>query len=172
MCESARLLSMTAEAIGRRRNWMPWIGLLVILLCLFLNALFFVGVSVQKAIPSVSMVLVVVAAICAVLGIMRSFRQPQIYGGKISSSILGGITLLLCAFIALASVGARKLPDSAAAPQPGQKAPDFTLADTNGSKVSLAQLLGNAGGAANGSNSANAAAAPKAVLLIFYRGYW
>ena len=147
---------------------MPWIGLLLVVLSVLLNVLFFVGTSAQKIIPSLSLVLVALAAICAVVGILRSFRQPQVYGGKVSSSILGVITILLGAFIFLGSMGARKLPDSAAAPQPGQKAPDFTLADTSGNKVSLTQLLGNS----SATNGSSAATAPKAVLLIFYRGYW
>jgi peroxiredoxin len=52
-----------------------------------------------------------------------------------------------------------------AAPQAGQKAPDFTLPDQNGNAVTLAGLLAPPqGGPGNG--RANA------VLLIFYRGYW
>jgi hypothetical protein len=82
---------------------------------------------------------------------------------------------LLFALVIFISLSARKLPESAGAPQPGQKAPDFTLADTSGNKVSLEQLLSSsaaptatasAGATVTGGN------APKAVLLIFYRGYW
>lgn len=155
--------------MGRQRNWMAWVGLLLVLLSVLLNLLLFVGVSVQKIIPPSSMVLAALAAICAIAGVVRSFRQPQVYGGKVSNSILGIVTVLLCAFIVVASMGARKLPETAAAPQTGQKAPDFLLADTNNNKVSLAQLLGNSGGTAN---SSSAATKQKAVLLIFYRGYW
>jgi len=46
----------------------------------------------------------------------------------------------------------------------GQKAPDFTLQDTSGHPVTLAQLLS--------SPVPGSAEPPKAVLLIFYRGYW
>ena len=44
----------------------------------------------------------------------------------------------------------------------GQKAPDFTLTDSNDKPVTLAQLL---------TEPINNQP-PKAVLLIFYRGYW
>jgi hypothetical protein len=65
----------------------------------------------------------------------------------------------------------------------GQKVPGFTLADTNGNKVSLDQLLGKGEAAtktvslvappANQSPTAMSTAMPtKAVLLVFYRGYW
>ncbi|HZE25074.1 MAG TPA: hypothetical protein VE054_13850 [Blattabacteriaceae bacterium] len=74
------------------------------------------------------------------------------------------------------------MPSSAAAPQVGQKVPDFTLADTSGNKVSLDQLLGKADASVSASaNTATGQAIPvglstatptKAVLLVFYRGYW
>ncbi len=156
------------EMTQRQRNWLPLTGLLLVMLSIFSNALFFVAAPGQKVIPALSVALAVVGVLCAVVGVLRSFRQTQVYGGKVSSSILGVITMFLGLFIVLGSMGMRKLPDSAAAPQPGQKAPNFTLADTNGNKVSMAQLLGKANDAASSSTST----APKSVLLIFYRGYW
>ncbi len=48
-------------------------------------------------------------------------------------------------------------------PRVGQKAPTFTLVDSDGETVSLAQLLSGTGQRSD---------PPKAVLLIFYRGYW
>src|SRR5205814_5602210 len=116
------------------------------------------------------------------IGVMRAFRQPEVYGGKVSSSILGLVSLLICGLVGFGSIHARNLPSSAAAPQIGQKVPDFTLADTSGKKVSLGELLGKAASPASASanNSTGAATpvsmsgatTPKAVLLVFYRGYW
>jgi hypothetical protein len=70
----------------------------------------------------------------------------------------------------------------------GQKVPDFTLADTNGLKLSLGQLLGKEHVTlvapprevmeklGMGNQLPPASASPgtptKAVLLVFYRGYW
>jgi hypothetical protein len=58
----------------------------------------------------------------------------------------------------------------------GQKAPDFTLSDTNGKPVSLSELLstpinGKTMNAPVG-NAQQAPTSPKGVLLVFYRGYW
>jgi peroxiredoxin len=39
----------------------------------------------------------------------------------------------------------RQLPESGAAPQVGEKAPDFTLTDSNNKPVTLAQLLAEPG---------------------------
>jgi hypothetical protein len=66
-------------------------------------------------------------------------------------------------------VSARKLPNSTAAPQVGQQVPEFTLQDTSGKSVSLDQLLASS---SSGSLPAFQNRTPKAVLLIFYRGYW
>ena len=186
------------ETITRQRNWAPWIALLLALSALLSNAGYFMGLPGQRALPWLSVALAIAALGCAAVGIMRAFRKPQVYGGKVSSPILGVLSLLICGLVAIAAVTSRALPSSAAAPQVGQKVPDFTLADTNGNKVSLDQLLGKADaatktvslvapprevmeslkkeklGMANQSSpvAAGSAAPPKAVLLVFYRGYW
>ncbi len=50
----------------------------------------------------------------------------------------------------------RQVPLSAHAPRVGEKAPAFTLADQNGNPVALGDLLSGS----------------RAVVLIFYRGFW
>jgi hypothetical protein len=159
------------ELTERRRNWAPWLGLLLAVAAMLSNAGFFLGLPGQRAIPWLSLALAIAALVCVAVGIMRAFRQSQTYRGKVSSSILGVVSLLICGLVAVASITSRALPVAINAPQVGQKAPDFTLADTNGNKVSLGQLLGKADGSAP-AVSANAVAAPRAVLLVFYRGYW
>jgi hypothetical protein len=165
------------ELIQRKRNWAPWYGLLLALVAILSNAGFFLALPGQKAIPFLSWTLAVIALVFALKGVIRPFRQPQEYSGKISSSILGLTTVLIVALVVFGGIQSRKLPDAAEAPQPGQKAPDFTLADTNGTKVSLGQLLGNVSGRpsavpTSAASGATTTVAPKAVLLIFYRGYW
>jgi hypothetical protein len=158
------------ETITRRRNWAPLIGLLFALAALFSNAVFFWGLPGQKIVPVLSLALAAVAVFCITLGIMRAFRQSEFYGGKVSSSILGVFAVVVAALAVFIFVGARKIPGAEHAPQVGQKAPDFTLADTSNNKVTLAQLLAGDGGGAAG--AAGTLKTPKAVLLIFYRGYW
>jgi hypothetical protein len=171
------------QQTARQRNWAPWIGLLLAVAALLSNTGFFMGLPGQRAIAWLSVALAIAALVCMAVGIMRAFRQSQVYGGKISSSILGVVSLLICGLVAVASISSRALPVATNAPQVGQKVPDFTLADTNGNKVSLDQLLGKAeastlphsataGSIASGANSNIAATPPKAVLLVFYRGYW
>src|SRR5215471_14055770 len=161
-----------AENTERRRNWAPWLALLLAVAAVLSNIGFFVSIPGQGALVWLGLALTIVALVYAVMGVMRAFRQPQVYGGKVSSSILGVVALLLCAFVAFAFFGARALPASAGAPQVGQKAPDFTLADSNDVKVSLQQLLGKAPGAqmtafTNTNVTSGTVVPPKAVLLIF-----
>jgi hypothetical protein len=95
------------------------------------------------------------------------------------------LSLLICGLVAIASISSRAMPAATNAPQVGQKVPDFTLADTNGYKISLNQLLGKEHVTlvappsevmeklARANQLPRASATPtKAVLLVFYRGYW
>ncbi|HZI57589.1 MAG TPA: hypothetical protein VFF39_12485 [Verrucomicrobiae bacterium] len=168
------------EIAERKRNWMPWLGLLLALAAIFSNAGFFLGLHGDKAIPWLSLMLAIAALVCAIAGVMRAFSQPQVYSGKISGSILGLLVLLICVFTGFGFIQSRALPVAAGAPQVGQKAPDFTLADMNGTQVSLAQLLGKANASPQiipatsdaHITPATTPAPPRAVLLIFYRGWW
>ena len=164
----------------RRRNGAPWLALLLAVVAVLSNAGFFVSIPGQGALVWLGVGLAVAALVCAVVGVARAFGKPQVYGGKVSSPVLGAVTLLLCGFLGFAFVTARSLPASGGAPHVGQKAPDFTLADSSGARVSLDQLLGKTPGAvvnASASSNPNPGAAgsskpPKAVLLVFYRGWW
>ena len=108
----------------------------------------------------VSVALAALALMLVVRGLMQAFRRPS--SGKVLSSVLATVTLLLAAFAFFSFFVARALPASASAPTVGQKVPDFTLPDTAGRPVSLSRLLATS--ATSGPN--------KAVLLVFYRGYW
>ncbi|HZE25075.1 MAG TPA: hypothetical protein VE054_13855 [Blattabacteriaceae bacterium] len=73
------------ETITRHRNWAPWIALLLALAALLSNAGYFLGLPGQRALPWLSVALAIAALICAAVGIMRAFRQSQLYRGKVSS---------------------------------------------------------------------------------------
>jgi hypothetical protein len=159
------------DGTQRRSNVATWWGLLFAIVALGCNAAFFVGVPFQAAVTWLSLLFAAVALIFLVTGLKRAFRQPEVYRGKVLTVVLTVIALLPAGLSALGFVGARKLPGATAAPQVGQKVPDFTLADTSGKPVSLDQLLAASSEASSGQPSFESRA-PKAVLLIFYRGYW
>jgi len=152
------------DATELRRNSAPWWGLLLAVAAIGSNAAFFLGLPLQGAIAWVGLLLAVGALIFLVVGLRRVIVYPKLYRGKMLSIVLTVIALLLVGLSGIVFVGARKIPSAAAAPQVGQRVPDFTLADTSGKPVSLDQLLA--------ASSTSQGPAPKAVLLIFYRGYW
>jgi hypothetical protein len=146
-----------------RRNGALWAGFLLMLLAVLSNALFFIGVPGQQALPWLSLLLSVIALVFVVLGLKRVFGQPPVYRGKVSAVILSIVSLLLFGFGLIAFYSGRHIPAAAGAPRVGEKAPEFSLADSDGKPVSLSQLL-----------SGPAAGSPhqKGILLVFYRGYW
>ncbi|MGB8475168.1 MAG: hypothetical protein WCE61_13880 [Candidatus Acidiferrum sp.] len=145
----------------KQSNGMLWLGLAFILLAILSNLLYFLKVPAAP-LPWVNLLLPIVALAALLIGLVRAFSQPQSYKGKIWGSIVTVLAVLLVAASTLFFVDARKLPRSAGAPQVGQRVPDFTLPDSTGQLTSLAQLF----------TASAAAPPPKAVLLVFYRGYW
>jgi hypothetical protein len=102
------------------------------------------------------------------MGLRLVIVRPKAYRGNVLSVVLAVIALVPAGLSVFGFVSTRKLPSAAAAPQVGQRVPDFTLSDISGKPVSLDQLLA----ASPASSAQGQTAAPKAVLLIFYRGYW
>jgi hypothetical protein len=172
-------MSQPARALTqRRRNGALWAGSVFTLLGVLSNFLYFFKVPGERIFPWLNLLLPAVGLLFFLVGLKRAFGQPmmsrgsvslfgkpEVYRGKVSGSILTVIAVLLFGLSVWGFFHARAVPASAGAPRIGQKAPDFTLTDTSGKDVSLAQLISTPIDAASGK-------APKAVLLIFYRGYW
>ncbi len=135
-------------------------GLLLALAAFFVNVLIFVRPSADRLVVWISLALAALALVFLFTGITRAFRKGR---GKVLSSITSLVTLLVCGLTIYAFIHSRQVPISTKAPQVGQRAPDFTLADSTGKQVSLVQIL--VAPMPNG-------ASPKATLLVFYRGYW
>ncbi len=116
-----------------------------------------------RDVPWVPLLLFAAALFLFWRGISRAFGRSLEYRGKIAGPILTLCSLLLMGlFVWYAFWFSRQLPAAAGAPQVGQPAPDFTLPDTSGARVTLSHLWAPADGDA----------VPRKVLLIFYRGYW
>jgi 4-amino-4-deoxy-L-arabinose transferase-like glycosyltransferase len=93
----------------------------------------------------------------------RAFATERPQRSKIAALILTTLSAAVLGFFVFSFfIASRWLPAAKGAPQVGQKAPEFLLADINNKNVSLAELL---------SSPLNGKPA-KGVLLIFYRGYW
>lgn len=144
-------------------NWHILAGFLLCIVAFISYSFFFVNFPVTRDFPWANLILFGIAAVLLYFGIRRSFAPGRSLLSKIIGPILAALSVLVFAFFIVSIfVLARELPASVDAPKVGQKAPEFTLADSNGKQVSLAELLSTP---VNGKT-------PKGVLLIFYRGYW
>jgi predicted permease len=150
---------------AKRRNTAALWALLLAIGALSANFIFFLNPPLQAALPWISLVLAVLAFFALGVALRCALGQSQIYRGKASSIVLAVLALIIAGASLFAFYHARALPNSTAAPQIGQTVPEFTLADTTGQSISLDSLFASSPGDPS-------SLAPKAVLLIFYRGYW
>jgi hypothetical protein len=150
-----------SDAIKKRTNSALWLGLLITVLGVLSNLLYFFKIP-SAALPWLNLTLPAIGLIFLLIGVVRAFGQSQIYRGKIWGSIAAGLAALFLAGSAWLCIQVRSVPHSVGAPQVGQRVPDFTLPDSSGQPVALAQLFAASSGMPQ----------PKAVLLVFYRGYW
>lgn len=149
------------------RNSPLWLGLAIAFAAILCNLVVFLNPPAQNLIPWLSLALGIVALGFIAIGVKNlfTFAHSRTVGARVLGVFVALIALLFSAGAIFGFMQARAVPSSADAPHVGQKAPDFSLPDANDQTVSLAQLFSPAPGDSAG-------AAPHAVLLIFYRGYW
>ena len=147
----------------RRFNWQIWAGFLLSVVAFLSYPSVFVRWPLTRDFPWANLLLFGVAAVLLFVGVRRAFSPDRRLRSKIAASILTVFSVLVLGFFVFSLfVISKWLPASHGAPQIGQKAPDFTLADTNEKPMPLSELLA----------APIDARAPRGVLLIFYRGYW
>ena len=150
----------------RRWNWRIWTGLLLALAAIPGYFLFFARFPVTRDVPWVSWLMFALAIWLLWMGVGRAFANSGVYRGKIAGPIVAVLSLGAAGFFGYATLYAsRQLPPSAGAPRVGEKAPEFTLADTNGNMVALSTLFSQPMPGMRGQK-------PRGLLLVFYRGYW
>jgi hypothetical protein len=149
----------------RKFNWQIWVGLLLSLVAFMSYFAVFVEFAATRDFPWANLLLFSLSLVFLFLGLRRGFAadRPHPRLSKIGASVVAAFSVLILGFFVFAIfVAARWLPASHGAPQVGQKAPDFTLSDTNNQPVSLSGLLASQTGGKPATG----------VLLVFYRGYW
>lgn len=145
----------------RRSSSIFWIGFLIAILGFASNFLYWLSIS-QSVIPWINVAVPLIGLVVLLVGLLRFWPGANLWR-KALGVFLGLLSAAALAISVWAFVDARNIPGAAGAPQVGQKVPDFTLPDSTGQSVSLAQLL---------SDPMTNSTRPKVVLLVFYRGYW
>jgi AhpC/TSA family len=143
----------------RQRNLLPLAGFLLCILSFVSYILFFSRFPMTRDVPWVSWLLFAAGLALVAAGLARAFRRPASYRGRVTGPILGVLSLAVVGlFLYTTLVLSRQLPASLNVPKVGEKAPYFTLPDSQGRLVALQDLVGG----------------PQKpwVILIFYRGYW
>lgn len=126
----------------RKLNWPIWAGFLLSLFAFLSYFFIFIWFPVTRDFPWANLLLFGIAAALLLVGVRRAFAPDRRRMSKIAGAVLATLGVAIFGFFILATfVMGRRLPTSNSAPQMGQKAPDFTLADANGKPVSLAELL-------------------------------
>jgi hypothetical protein len=163
----------------RSWNWWVWAGFVLMPAGLASYPLFFARFPVTRDFPWVNLGMMALGLVLLAVGIVRAWRRPEAYRGKIFGSVLGVGGVAIAAFACYGFlVLARQLPASHGAPEVGQLAPDFTLPDSKNEPVNLLGTLrspfvleGTEPFAIIGVPPISTPP-PAGVLLIFYRGYW
>lgn len=146
-----------------RVNWQLWTGFLLSVFAFMSYPTIFVEWPLTRDFPWVNILLFVVAAALLFLGLRRAFGPGRGLISRIGAIALATMSIAALAFfILVAFVASTWLPASSAAPRVGQKAPEFSLTESNGKVVSLTELR----------TAATGSLPTRGVLLIFYRGYW
>lgn len=161
---AAAKIARMSDATAPRVNSAMWLGAFLFIAAFLSSFLFFARVPGQQALPWINLLLGAAAVAFCIRALRRSQREPELSRGKAAGWTLSILAVILFVFSVLGFYVSRHLPSPVGAPKVGQKAPDFALRDTSGTPVTLAQLLS--------SPIPGSTEPPKAVLLIFYRGYW
>jgi peptidoglycan/LPS O-acetylase OafA/YrhL len=141
----------------RRRNLLSWAGFAVVLVAFGSYIAFFVQFPATRDIPWANYLLFLIGGALIAVSLRRAFREPERYRGKITGSILALLSALVFVFFVLSvTYFSRQIPSAESALRAGRPAPPFVLADTGGKQVSSGDLLKD----------------HRALVLVFYRGYW
>jgi len=144
-------------------NWPMWAGLLLSVVAFVSYFFVFVRFPVTRDFPWASLLLFGAAAALLLVGLRRAFAPERRLPSKVAGLVAATLSVAIFGFFVFSTfIMARWMPAAQGAPRVGQKAPEFSLPDTDGRHVSLSELLSTP---INGK-------APKGVLLVFYRGYW
>src|SRR5688572_28762768 len=124
-----------------RVNWQLWTGFLLSVFAFMSYPTLFVQWPLTRDFPWANILLFVIAVVLLFLGLRRAFGPGRGMISRVGAVVLAALgAACLAFFIIVAFVASTWLPASTAAPQVGQKAPEFSLIDSSGRQISLTEL--------------------------------
>src|SRR5438270_10333429 len=99
--------SMSPQNI--RRNKLIWIGLLLTIAAVLSQGLYFTRLPGQHVFPWLNLALAIVAVILLTIGLLRAFRQADLYRGQIADSISTILAVVILIFTVTKFVDVRKV---------------------------------------------------------------
>ncbi len=152
----------------RSGNLLAPAGFLLTLVAFLSYFIFFIRYPFTRDFPWASLLLFAAGLGLVAVGLRRAFRQTERYRGKVSGTVLAVLSVLVTGFFLTFNFYlSAQLPASEGAPRVGQKAPDFTLPDTEGNQIALSALVAELGEQETAQDNKK-----RGLLLVFYRGYW
>jgi hypothetical protein len=143
--------------VKRHWNISIWAGFAIVIAAFVSYVPLFADFPVTRDVPWANYLLFLIGGGLLAVGLRRAFRDPAHYRGKASGPILSGLSVLLCAlFVGGVHYLGRQIPSAENALRVGQPAPYFSLLDAAEQPISLTGLLKS----------------HRALVLVFYRGYW
>jgi hypothetical protein len=142
-----------------KRHWNGtiWAGFAIVIVAVVSYIPIFAIFPVTRDIPWANYLLFLLGGGLLAVGVRRAFRDSERYRGKISGSILAVLSVLLCVFfVGTILYFSKQIPSAQTALRTGQLAPPFILEDIARKQVRSSELLKG----------------HRAVVLVFYRGYW
>src|SRR5713101_3901077 len=114
-------------------NWQIWAGFFLSLIGLFSYAFVLVTFPVTRDFPWANLLLFGISAVLLLVGVRHAFAPDRRKMSKIGALVVASLSVAIIGlFLFSFFVTSRWLPASRGAPKIGQKAPAFSLADTNG----------------------------------------
>ena len=142
-----------------KRHWNGtiWAGFAIVIIAVVSYIPIFAIFPVTRDIPWANYLLFLLGGGLLAVGVRRAFRDSERYRSKISGSILAVLSVLLCVFfVGTILYFSKQIPSAQTALRTGQLAPPFILEDIARKQVRSSELLKG----------------HRAVVLVFYRGYW
>ncbi len=143
--------------VKRHWNVSIWAGFAIVIVALVSYIPIFAVFPVTRDVPWANYLLFLLGGGLLAVGVKRAFQDPAQYRGKISGSIFAVLSVLLLGiFVGSILYFAKQIPSAERALRPGQTALPFVLQDIAGKQVASGELLKG----------------HRAVVMVFYRGYW